>query len=103
MLAMEEDPQVTGAPQPYPTQHLATIGHEGRFWEVYMELEDDPSRDTSCRGRLRFDAADTNEGEPVVRTATIIIEPSYEEAMRKARSFPDHQLVALLRLALPDA
>lgn len=99
---MEQHPGPASEPPPHPTQHLATIGHEGRFWEVYMELEDERAGDPSCRGHLRFDAADTNEGEPAVRTATIIIEPSYEEAMRKARSFPDHQLVALLRSSLPD-
>lgn len=100
---MEENLQGTGEPKPHPTEHLATIGHEGRFWDVYMEFEDEPGDGRLCRGRLRFDAADTNEGEPIVRTATIIIESSYEEAMRKARSFPDHQLVALLRSAMPEA
>lgn len=100
---MEEDPQETGEPEPQPAQHLATISHEGRFWEVYIEVMDEGANHATCRGRFRFDAADANEGEPVVRTATILIERSYEEVMRKARSFPDHQLIALLRSALPDA
>ncbi len=100
---MEEDPQGTTVPDPQPAQHLATIGHEGRFWDVYVEFQDEDGAAFSARARLRFDAADTNEGEPVVRTAMILIEPSYEEVMRKARSFPDHQLIALLRSSLPDA
>lgn len=67
-----------------------------------MEFEEDASWAGTSRARLRFEPADANEGELPVHTATIIIEPTYEEAMRKGRSFPDHQLVALLRSALPD-
>ncbi len=99
---METDAPNTTDPIPTPAQHLATVGHEGRFWDVYMEFEDDPSQPRTCRARFRFDPADLNEGETPAHTATIIIEPSYEDAMRKARSFADHQLVALLRSALPD-
>lgn len=98
---MDADPHATPEPTSPPARHLASIGHEGRFWEVYMEIQEDPSSPDTCRARFRFQAADTNEGEKDVRTTTIIIEPSYEEAVRKARSFADHQLVALLRSALP--
>lgn len=98
---MEHDPHGMEQPTASTAPHLATIGHEGRFWEVYVEFRDDPMKPGMCRARFRFQPADTNEGEPDVHTATIIIEPSYEEAMRKARSFPDHQLVALLRSAMP--
>ena len=99
---MQEELEGLQEPTATPAHHLATIGHEGRFWEVYMDFEDDPLAPQSCRARFRFQAGDMNEGEKDVRTAVIIIEPTYEDAMRKAKSFPDHQLVALLRSALPD-
>ena len=99
---MDEDLQAQHETDAHPAEHLATISHEGRFWEVYLEFQDDAPESAAARARLRFDAADANEGEPVVRTATIIIEPSFDQAMRKARMFPDHQLVALLRSSLPD-
>ncbi len=102
MLPMEGQPPETPDSGSSRVQHLATVSHEGRFWEVHMEFEDDPSWGGASRARLRFEPADVNEGEVPVHTATIIIEPTYEEAMRRARSFPDHQLVALLRSALPD-
>ena len=86
---------------PTDGQHMATIGHEGRFWDVYLEFEDDPRRPESFRGLLCFFPADANEGEEPVRTTTIIIEPSYEEAVARARAFEDHQLVGLLRSSLP--
>ena len=44
-----------------------------------------------------------NEGEDTVkRTATIIIEDSYEAAINKARAFENHQLQGLLRSVLPE-
>ena len=90
------------ASSPSPGQHLGMVSHQGRFWDVYLEVEDDPRRPGTSRGRLCFSPSDLNEGEEPVRTATIIIEPSYEEAVRKARGFEDHQLVGLLRSAQPD-
>jgi len=90
--------------QPTPPsngQHLATISHDGRFWEVYLEFADDPRRPSSYRGLLCFSPAD-NEGEEAARrTTAIIIEESYEEAVRKARAFREHQLQGLLRSVLP--
>lgn len=80
-------------------QHIATIGHEGRFWDVYLDFDDDPGRPDTFRGYLYFSAADADEDETPVRTAPIIIEKSYEEAVRKARSFEDRQLAAFLRSA----
>jgi hypothetical protein len=80
---------------------MASISHEGRFWDVYLEFEDDPRRPDSHRGLLCFSPADANEGELPRRTTVIIIESSYEEAIRRARSFEDHQLVSLLRSVLP--
>lgn len=85
------------------SQHVTTISHDGRFWDVYLEFEDDPRRPDTYRGRFRFSPADTEEDEEEeepVRTAAIIIEASYEEAVHKARSFDDLQLAALLRSAL---
>ena len=95
----------TDPPRPPPPsngQHLATISHDGRFWEVYLEFSDDPRRPSSYRGLLCFSLA-VNEGEEAARrTTTLIIEDSYEEAVRKARAFEDHQLQGLLRSLLPE-
>ncbi len=82
--------------------HLATISHAGRFWDVYLEFLDDPRRPDTHRARLVFSPADCEGSEGLVRTATIIIEPSFEEAVRRARALPDHQLTALLRSCLPE-
>ena len=82
-------------------QHVGTVSHDGRFWDVYLDFDDDPRRPESYRGVLSFSPADAAEDESPVRTGTIIIEPSFEEAVRKARSFEDHQLVGFLRSALP--
>ncbi len=82
-------------------EHLATISHEGRFWDVYLEFEDDPRRPTTTRALLCFSPADPADGEGPVRTAVIVIEDSLEKAMRKARQFEDHHLSSLLRSALP--
>lgn len=89
-------------PAPSQGQHITTISNQGRFWDVYLEFDDDPRHPESYRGLLCFSPADLNEEEEPVRTGTIIIEPSYEEAVRKARDFEDHQLSGLLRSALPD-
>lgn len=90
--------QPSNPPEP-SGQHIATISHEGRFWDVYLDFEDDPRRPDSYRAFLAFSPADADEDESPVRTATIIIEESYEDAVRKARSFEDHQLAGLLRSA----
>ena len=83
-------------------QHLATISYDRRFWEVYLEFNDDPRWPSSYRGLLCFLPSE-NEGEDTVkRTATIIIEDSYEAAVNKARAFENHQLQGLLRSVLPE-
>jgi hypothetical protein len=82
-------------------QHLATVSHEGRFWDVYLEFDDDPRRPDSYRAVLAYSAADRNEGEETLRTTAVIIEPSYEQAVRKARALEDHQFTAFLRSLLP--
>lgn len=84
-----------------PGLHVATLTHEGRIWDAYLEFDDDPRRPTSYRGRLRFDPADEESGL-AARTTVLIIEDSYEEAVAKARSFDNRQLQGLLRSALPD-
>lgn len=96
------EPPAQQPPPPSQGQHVTTISHEGRFWDVYLEFDDDPRRPESYRALLCFSAADRNEGEEPVRTATIIIESSYEEAVAKARHFDDHHLSGLLRSALPE-
>jgi hypothetical protein len=88
-------------PEPRSGLHVTTLAHGGRIWETYLEFADDPHRPDSYRARLRFEAADGAEGEQPVRTGVIIIEPSYEEAVQRARAFDGRQLEGLLRSALP--
>ena len=94
----------TQSPSPTPPSsghHLATISHEGRFWDVYLEFDEDPRKPDSFRALLCFFPGDPGDNEEAVRTTAIIIENSFEEAMVKARGFDDRQLQALLRSALP--
>lgn len=86
---------------PSDGQHLATVSHDGRFWEVYLEFADELRSPDTYRARLVFEAADPAEGEEPYRTGVIIIENSFEEANRKARELDNHQVVALLRSVLP--
>lgn len=81
---------------------MATISHEGRFWDVYLEFEDDPSRPTTYRARLCFFPGDPADDEEATRTTVIIIESSFEEAMMKARALNEMQLQGLLRSTLPE-
>jgi len=81
---------------------MATISHEGRFWDVYLEFEDDPRRPTTYRARLCFFPGDPGDDEEASRTTVIIIEDSFEEAMAKARALNPPQLQGLLRSVLPD-
>ena len=83
-------------------QHIATVSHLGRFWDVFLEFDDDPRRPEIYRGVLCFAPSDLNEGEQPARTTAIIVESSYESALRKAREFEEHQLVGFLRSVLPD-
>jgi hypothetical protein len=92
----------SAAQPPSKGHHLATLSHEGRFWDVYVEFDDDPRRQDSYGARLCFSPADSEDGAGTVRTATIVIQPSYEEVLHRARSFEDHQLASLLRSCLPD-
>jgi len=82
--------------------HLATVSHLGHFWDVYIEIVDDPTRTDSVKGRLCFSSADDSSLTGPVRTAPIIIEASYQEVIHKARAFEEHHLVGLLRSTLPD-
>jgi len=98
MMDGKENPP---ASRSFPGQHLRTISHEGRFWDVYLELDDDPRRQDTARGLFAFSLAGGRGDDGLVRTAVILIEKSYEELARKARDFDDRQLEALLRSALP--
>lgn len=89
-------------PPPSSGQHMATISHEGRFWDVYLEFEDDPRRPTTYRARLCFFPGDPGDDEEATRTTVIIIEDSFEEAMVKARALNEMQLQGLLRSTLPE-
>jgi|TARA_B100000809_G_C14675824_1_gene365001 hypothetical protein len=83
-------------------EHLATISHDGSFWEVYLEFQDDPGLSSSYRGLLCFLPA-TAEAGSAWRTTTILIESSYEEVVSKARAFEEFQLQGLLRSVLPES
>lgn len=82
--------------------HIATVAHDGRIWDVYVEFDDDPRRPEMYRARLRFDAPDAGDGDHPFRTGVIILESSFEEAVARARTFEDRQLTALLRSVLPE-
>jgi hypothetical protein len=103
-LQFPDDPEPSGRRKNGPDgHHLATVSFEGRFWDVYVEFDDDPRRTDSFGGLLCFSPADASDGEAEpLRTATILIEPSYEEVLHKARKFESHHLVALLRSCLPE-
>ena len=81
-------------------QHLTTLSHEGRFWDAYLEFDDGPSRPDAYRARFVFSPGDPGDREGLAKTAFIIIEPTFEAAVRKARSFTDRQLADLLRSCL---
>jgi hypothetical protein len=83
--------------------HIATLAHEGRFWDVYVELEEPRARDVFARGRLRFLAADASPEEPeaAVCTAYIFVEDSGEAVLTRARALHMDQVVGLLRSCLP--
>ena len=98
---MNDSAKTPSAHLPSEGHHLATISHEGRFWDVYLEFEDDPRRPETYRALLCYFPGDPGEGEEAVRTTVIIIEDSFEEAVRKARGLEHVQLQALLRSALP--
>jgi len=83
-------------------QHLTTISYDGRFWDVYLEFQDDPRIPMGCRGLLCFSLSTGGDGEPALRTTTILIEDSSEMVESKARAFEDFQLQSLLRSLLPD-
>lgn len=101
LRVMSELGQPPGGTPPSPGQHVASISHEGRFWDVYLEFADDPRRVDSFGGVLCFSPADLDSEEAPVRTTTILIERTFEEVVRKAHAMEEHQLQALLRSALP--
>lgn len=80
--------------------HLATLAHQGRLWDAYVEFDDDPQRPESFRARIRFDSPEVAGS---FRTAVIFIEPSYEELVHRARGLEPRQLEGLLRSVLPTA
>ena len=79
--------------------HLATLAYQGRLWDAYVELDDDPQRPESYRARLRFDSPEVAGS---FRTAVIFIEPSYEDVVARARGLDARQMEGLLRSVLPD-
>ena len=99
---MNAAPPNPSPPPPSSGLHLATISHEGRFWDIFLEFEEDPRRPSSFRALLCFFPGDPGDQEGASRTAVIIIEDSYEEAIMKARELDERQLQGLLRSVLPD-
>jgi hypothetical protein len=81
------------------SHHLATVSYDGRFWDAYLELVETQGPQPA-RGRIAFSAPDLGDVEPV-RTTTIFIEDTPQEVVVRAREFKTHQLVALLRSAIP--
>lgn len=77
--------------------HIATLAHEGRFWDVHLEFVEDAGDPAACRARLCFSPTDRAGNEEPGRTAVIIIEPTREEAVRTARDFDRYHLAAMLR------
>ncbi len=84
---------------PRTSSHLATISHDGLFWDAYLEL--DNAQHHPVRGRIAFSAAGDPDLEPV-RTAVIFIEDTAQDVLARARDFKSHQLVALLRSCIPE-
>jgi hypothetical protein len=87
--------------RPSPGQHLTTVSHAGRFWDVYLEFEDNPKQLEHFRGLLAFAPVDRAEGESTVRTIPILIETSYERVVQRAQMLEMHQLSSFLRSLLP--
>ena len=97
-----DPPHPGGPPQggesgPDQGMHVTTFTHEGRFWEVFLELVDDPRDPDSTRGRLCYVPTDRAEHEEPVRTTVIIIERTRHEAFDAARALDRYHLTALLR------
>jgi len=86
---------------PTSGQPLVTISYDGRFWDVHLEFEESLRHGDAHRAALAFVPTDRAEHEAVVRTISVIIEPTYEEAVRRARQMEPHQLEAFLRSLLP--
>lgn len=97
---MSRDPGPPVEPPLSRGDHVTTLSYLGRFWDVFLELENE-RRAGPCRALLCFSPSDLNAGEKPARTGTIIIEPSYQEALDKAKSFDQSQLIGLLRSSLP--
>ena len=85
---------------PRNSHHLATVSHDGRFWDAYLELEEAQGPGGPARGRIAFSPAGEAEAAPV-RTATIFLEDSPQSVLARARDFKTHQLVGLLRSCVP--
>ena len=98
---LEPQPAAPAGP-PSDGPHLATVSYDGHFWDVYLEIVDDPRRSDRVQGRLCFASPDAGDGGGPFRTAAILIEPSNQEVLHRARGFEEHQLIGLLRSTLPD-
>lgn len=81
--------------------HLATLTYDGRFWDVYLEFEEQRAPGDMARARLAFSPGDAAKDEEPVRTAHIFVEPTMEAAIARAQGMRQHHLLGLLRSCLP--
>jgi hypothetical protein len=84
--------------------HLATLAHDGKFWDVYLELEEPEPPDRFVRGRFRFSAPGGGPepgGAEEVRTAFIFLDDTADAVSARARSLHSEQVMGLLRSCLP--
>jgi hypothetical protein len=84
---------------PRSSHHLATISHDGLFWDAYLDIAN--PQEHPVRGRISFSAAGDPGLDPV-HTATIFLEDTPQAVLARAREFKTHQLVALLRSCTPE-
>lgn len=91
-------------PTGFDEVHLATVSFEGRFWDAYVVFDESVAHPRTSRASVRFSAPESSQGsQPTdIRTSVIFVEPNQDEVLRRARTFGEHQLIALLRSALPD-
>ena len=90
-------PPTRNAPVVEKGEHLATFPHEGRFWDAFLIVADDPAEDGRCRARLRFLPSDDAGGAEPHDTAILIIERDRESVLEVARRYQRYEFSAFLR------
>ena len=68
-------------PPPSRGEHVATLSYNGRFWDVFMEVENDPRRGGLVRALLCFSPSDLNAGPEYRRhLARVLVRRALEQA-----------------------